>query len=282
VEEYLRLLEERAERIGATKLVPDGAAVLKGFLRRAVGRQLAEELLPTQELRRIADEWARRRPHLAGRTRRPMYTWAEARRILEAARRLDSRARSRRMAHLYTCLVGLCLYTGARPAEIRRLRLSNFSEDFSTVTYWAVKRGSLVERLIPDQSVREAIAARFAALEKLGLGRSLDPPLFPGRGCLRSMREGAGPRFISHATAWRLARAAAEEAGVESRGKPFYGFRRLEVTTLLEKGVPTVVVQKLKGWRSGSMVLYYHKTPAREMARQAAEIIAEAAEEKPK
>jgi integrase len=274
VDEFLRRMEERAVAIGATKLVPDAAVAVKSFLRRALGPEEAERLLPSGELRRIAEDWARRRANMPGRTPRPMYTWAEAARVFRAAVRLDAENTSPRLAHIYTCVIGLCLYAGMRPAEIRRLRRSNFSPDFSSVTYWPAKRGSLVEREIPDPRVREALRLRFQALEARGYRPEWDPPLLPGRGCRKSLASGGPPRFIGHATAWRIAKRAAEAAGVDSTGKPFYGFRRREVTTLLEEGLPGVVVQKLKGWKSPQMILYYHKTPMREMAAQAARIIA--------
>jgi site-specific recombinase XerD len=84
---------------------------------------------------------------------------------------------------------------------------------------------------------------------------------------------GDDPTFISMPKAWRIMKRIAEAAGVDSTGKPYYGFRRREVTTLLEEGLPDIVVQKLKGWKTNKMVLQYHKTPISEMAEKAAEIL---------
>ena len=273
VDEFLRHLELEAEREEKYKIVPDGTVIVKGFLKRVVGKRKADELLPSSLIKKYWTDYERRRATMDRRTSKPMYTWSEARRLLRTAMMMDSRE-PEKSGYLRTCLVGLAMYVGMRPVEIRHLRLSNFSPDFRVIKYWPAKRGSYVERIIPDPRISEAIAKRFKWIsERRRIPLESNPPLFPGRGCRKSMRSGGEPKYLSKNQAWSIMREIAREAGVDSRGKPFYGFRRREVTTLLEEGLPEIVVQKLKGWKTNRMILHYHKTPMGEMAEKAAAII---------
>lgn len=128
-------------------------------------------------------------------------------------------------------------------------------------------------RLGKSKTTVEAIAKRFKWIsERRRIPLETNPPLFPGKGCRKSMRRGGEPKYLSENRAWSIMREIARQAGVDSRGKPFYGFRRREVTTLLEEGLPEIVVQKLKGWKTNRMIMHYHKTPMGEMAEKAAAI----------
>jgi integrase len=277
VDEFHRWLEEAAERRGTLKTVPDGMTVVKGFLTRVVGDDKAEELLPSHIIRKVWEDYEKRRSTITGRTSRPMYTWDEAKKLFNTAKKLDEED-PEKSGYIRTCLVGIAMYVGMRPIEIRHLRLSNFSPDFRTIKYWPAKRGSYVERIIPSAEVSEAIAKRFRWIaEKRRIPLEANPPLFPGKGCRKRLMRGEDPTFMSRNKAWYVMKQTAEAAGVDSAGKPYYGFRRREVTTLLEEGLPDIVVQKLKGWKTNKMVLQYHKTPISEMAQKAAEILGQKA-----
>lgn len=261
-------MHERAEERGTYRAFVDSLIAVRSFLSHEYGKHEANKLLDMKLIKTATELYRRNRDMRSDDVL--MYKYSEVKQLLTTAMKMDNDENG----YIYTCIVGLMAYVGMRPIELRQLRRSNFSPDYSYVMYWTAKHGNKAEREIPNKNVIEAISKRFEwIVKKKGIPIEHDPPLFPGPGCKRKLKREGEPVYASYFFIRRRMKEVAAEAGIDTWFKPLYGFRRHLVTYLLD-AMPLIDVQKAFGWKQPTTPLNYHKKSKLDIAKKVAELTA--------